>query len=75
MRKGMCQPGQQPLTATEKIWRGWQGSKLYCFFNVADTISYSFLKTTQELFSGQGAGHCPNTFPIMIHGQDFHIIA
>jgi hypothetical protein len=36
--------------------------------------SYSFSKSTKEVFSVQGVCHSPNTLPTIVHGQGFRNI-
>jgi hypothetical protein len=68
----MWQLGQQLLTAAWKIDDLVRDE----IFNLLERLQIynSFSKSKKLVFSMHGAWHCPNTAPIMVHGQALRII-
>jgi hypothetical protein len=70
MREVLGQEGRWILTASEKAWRVWVGTKIKSF--IAGIML--LLRNLQEFFGVHRAWHSPSTLPNMIHGRAFHII-
>jgi len=63
----MCQPGQDHLTATEKVWIVLEGRTFSLLLRLQ--CAYSFSNPTKEVFSVQEAYRSPHMLPTVVHDQ------
>ena len=68
----MGQPVHQLLIATDKVEREL-GREEHCSLYGYNATTF-FPKSTNEVFSGQGAWHSPNLLPTIVQGQVCRII-